>query len=104
MRAASFNSNFKFISGSHDWTGARAELTHWHAGQIMHAIDFGDAETRHHTVINHGFATTATFFSRLKNHRHFARKIPCLSKIFCSAEQHRRMAIMTTGMHFARHS
>ena len=66
----------------------------------MHAIYFGNPETLHHAVFNHSATTPAAFFSRLENHNGSAGKVAGFRQIFGCTQQHRRMSVMTAGMHF----
>ena len=81
--------------------GADAKGADRHAGIIVHAVDFADAEAVDHPVIDHGLAAGTAFLGGLEDHHRGAGEIARLGKIARGAEQHGGVPIMTAGMHLA---
>ena len=72
-------------------------------GIIVHAVDLLDAETVHQAVLHHGPASAAALLRRLEDHDRGAGEIAGLGEVARGAQQHRGMAVVTAGMHLARH-
>lgn len=54
------------------------------------------------TLVDHDLRATGILLRRLKDEVNRAVEIPSLGKRAGGAEQHRRVAVMTAGMHQAR--
>ena len=65
--------------------------------------DFLDLEALHQPVLHHGLATGAALLGGLEDDDSGAGEIACLREVARRAQQHRGMAVMTAGMHLARH-
>jgi hypothetical protein len=72
-------------------------------GLIVHPIDRIDGEPLEQAFVDHCGRSTLAFLGRLEDEVHRAREIRVPGQIPCGAEQHRRVAVMTAGMHFARY-
>ena len=72
-----------------------------HIGQVMHAIDRFHGKFFEQALLDHAPGAAFIFFSRLKNKIDNAVKIARSGKFGDRRQQHRRMAVMTAGVHFA---
>ena len=102
MAAAPADEEIEFISRRHDRAFSHRELSDRQARHVVDAIDFGNAETVHHAVLDHGEATGAAFFGRLEQKGHRAAEIAGLRQILRRAEQHGGVSVMAAGMRLAR--
>ena len=91
------------VGRGHHRAGADGELAERNARIIVHAVDFFDAEAADQTVLDHRRGAGAALLRRLENDHRGAGEIARLGEIFRGAEQHRGVAVMTAGVHLARH-
>ncbi len=91
--------DMKRIRPRHQGTRCCEKMPHWMIGHIVNAIDLFDVKALHHAFFHHDAPAPIIFLGRLKNQRNASCKTPCFTHVFCSAQQHGRMPIMTTGMH-----
>ena len=68
----------------------------------MHAVEFVTGEPIKQSIRDHAARAAQTFFGGLKDQDHRPVKIARVHKVFGRAQQHRRMPIVTAGMHDAR--
>ena len=67
----------------------------------MHAIDLVTGEFFKQPVRQHTACTAQAFFGRLEDKHHCAVEITGFRQMFGRAQQHRRVAVVTAGMHHA---
>ena len=101
MATTSCDCQVKLIRSRQQWARADRKFTHRKERHIVHAIDLINAPTLHQAVLAHLKATAAALFRRLEDHHRCSVKIAGLCQILRSAQQHRRMTVMATGMHLA---
>ena len=99
MRTDTIQANFKHISRRHTSTPMHPDSAKINARPVMHTPDGLHVELGEQTIIGHGFGASTFFFGRLENEIDRTVKIPCFGQILRRTQQHRRMAIMPTGMH-----
>ena len=68
----------------------------------MHAVDRVDGEALEQPLLHHDPAAAEPFLRRLKDEMHRAGEIAALGEITRRSEQHRRMAVVTAGVHLSR--
>ena len=103
MAAFAAHGNLKLVRRRHLRSGAHRELPNRDSGHVMHAIDFLDAPTVHQPGVDHRARTAASFFGGLEGQHNSTVKIPRLGQVFRRPQEHRRVPVMTAGMHFSRH-
>ncbi len=108
MRSRSVGAHALDIDGEcirrrHHRSGPDAKGANRHTRIIVHAVDFTDAETIQHSVVEHRLGARTAFFCRLKDHHCSACKVAGVGEVARGAEQHGRVAIMAAGVHLARH-
>ncbi len=91
----------ELVGGRHDRTGAGRDLAGREAGQVVHPVNLLDLPAIQQPVLDHGLAAAAAFFRGLEDDDGRAVKVTRLRKIPRGAEQHRRVAVMTAGVHAA---
>ena len=101
MAALTFDGDRDLVGGGHQGSLAQHELPDRHPRPIVHAVDLLDAEPVHQSVVDHRHRACAALFSRLEDDDGVAGKVAGLSQTPRGAEQHRRMAVVTAGVHFA---
>ena len=69
----------------------------------MHAVDFLDGKALHQSVLDHGAAAAPALLRGLKDDHRGASEIARLGEIFGGAQQHGGVAVVTAGVHLARH-
>ena len=100
MPPDTFNIDCQGIGRCHHRSRPDAKGAHRHARVIVHAVDLTDAEAIHQPVVDHFLSATPALFRRLENHHRGAGKVARLGEIACRAEQHGRVPVVTTCMHF----
>src|SRR5207253_2685249 len=103
VAAAALDLDGDAIGRSHYGARAQGKFADRQAWEIMHPVDFFNAEALHEPVANHGPAPCPTLFGGLEDHHRGTGKIACLSEIASRAQQHRGMTVMATGMHLSRY-
>ena len=103
VAALAFDLDRDVIGRRHDRTRADGEFADRQAGQIVHAVDFLDAEAVDQAVLDHGLAAGAALLRRLEDHHRGAVEIARLGEVLGGAEQHRGVAVVAAGVHLAGH-
>ena len=101
MRAFPCDMNIKKRGPCHRCPAANFKGAWFSAGRIVHAVNFVTREAIKQPIFNHRFGAAQTLFCGLENHDHLALKIARFGQMFRRTQQHGRMCIMTTGVHFA---
>jgi hypothetical protein len=83
----------------HHRPGADLESSHCQPRSVVHAEDRIARKLVEEAVLDHRVGAAQPFFRRLEDEMHGAVEIAALRQIARRAEQHRRVAVMTTGMH-----
>ena len=103
VAALAFELDRNVIGRRHDRTRADGEFADRQAREIVHAVDFVDAETGDQAVLDHGLGAGAALLGRLEDHHRGAGEIARLGEIFGGAQQHRGVAVVAAGVHLAGH-
>ena len=101
MRAFPCDMDIKKRGPRHCRPAANFKGAWFSAGRIVHAVNFVTGEAIKQTIFDHRFGATQTLFCGLENYDHLALKIARFGQMFRRTQQHCRMGIMTTGVHFA---
>ena len=67
----------------------------------MHTEDSIHRTLFEKAIFHHAFCATAAFFGRLEDHVDSAIEVAVLCQVMRRAEQHRRVTVMTAGVHLA---
>jgi hypothetical protein len=102
MAAAAIHNDFKNIVAGHHWAWLHRHGADITAGPVMHAVNRIGRVAVKQAFFDHFAPAAFVFFGGLKDEIDRAGEIGIFSENFGSPQQHRHMAIMTAGMHFAR--
>src|SRR5690554_1871177 len=99
MTALACQGQTENIECSHHRTRMNGSRAHGQAWPVMHAVNRLHGKTLEQSVFDHYPCATFVFFCRLENKINSSCKIRIGCQSLCCTQQHRRMTIMTTGMH-----
>lgn len=99
--AAAGDGDVEISAACHHRARADLELAYGQPRPVVHPKDRVAGKAVEKAVGNHRGAAAKPLFGRLKDQMNRPVEIACLSQIAGGAEQHRRMPVMSTGMHAA---
>ncbi len=92
------------IAGGHHGAAPDGETADRQSRPVVHAVDAGDIEAFQQPVLKHQLATAAQFLARLKYDGNPSTERARGAQMPGRAQQHRRVPIVSAGMHFARYA
>lgn len=101
MRPLAVKLDREKVRPCHSSAALHGESTGLNIRPVVHPIDLIHGEAFKKAVFNHGQGAARTFFGRLEHQNDAAAKVPMLRKVTRGSQKHRRVAVMTAGMHFA---
>ncbi len=102
MTAVAVHPDKSLIDRSHDRPITEGKLAEGNAGIVMKGKNSITRKTVEQSFVYHDLGAAEILFRRLENQMNGSVEIAPLSQSLGSTEQHRRMAIMSTGMHQTR--
>ena len=99
VRAAPGDRDVEKRAARHHRTRADLELADGEAGTVVHAENRIARKLVEEAVLDHRLAAAEPLFGRLEDEMHGAVEIASLRELPRRAQQHRRVAVMTAGVH-----
>ena len=99
MAAAAFDVDRHLVGRRHRWPGTQADLARGNARPVMQRVHLVGGEFIEESVLHHRAGTRIALFARLENQIHRAIEFSCLCEIARSAQQHRRVTVVSASVH-----
>jgi hypothetical protein len=88
-------------AAGHHRPGTHRKAAHLQAGPVVHAEDRFAREALEQAVVDHRLRAAQAFFGRLEDEVHHAVETPRGRQVARRAQQHRGVAVVAAGMHYA---
>ena len=102
MAADSFDGDDEGLRRGHGGAPHDPELADRHSRPVVHGVGALDREALEHPVVDHRLRPRAAFLRRLEAEDERAVEFAVFGEPARRAEQHRRVAVVTAGVHAAR--
>ena len=101
VRAFAANGNAKLVARGHDRASGETKVTDGQTWPVMHTKDGLHGKFFKQAIFHHAFGACSAFFGRLKNDVNSTIEIFMLGQVAGRTQQHGRVTVMATTMHFA---